>query len=104
IQHTTAADPHATVLAVHDSPGWGEARLEVAQPRVPCYKLGIRMGDDDFPRQFTAAGRPGAYLRILEEGDVGAGDAVEVVHRPGHGVTVATVTRCSRGAHHCSQR
>src|SRR5918994_2065617 len=53
--------------------------LEVSQPRIPCFKLGIRMGSQRFPRQFAGAGRPGAYLRILEEGDVAAGDPVEVV-------------------------
>jgi MOSC domain-containing protein YiiM len=66
----------------------GSALLEVAQPRMPCFKLGIRLGDSHFPRKFLAAGRPGAYLRIVEEGDVGAGDAIEVVSRPEHGVTM----------------
>src|SRR5438270_2105704 len=43
----------------------GSALLEVSQPRVPCYKLGIRLQDRAFPRRFAAAGRPGAYLRIV---------------------------------------
>lgn len=71
----------------------GTALLQVTQPRIPCFKLGIRMRDPDFPRRFARAGRPGAYLRILEEGDVAAGDAVEVVARPDHGVTVGMVER-----------
>lgn len=71
----------------------GSALLEVAQPRLPCFKLGVRMGDARFPRVFAAAGRPGAYLRIVEEGDIGAGDAIEVVSRPEHGVTSALVSR-----------
>jgi MOSC domain-containing protein YiiM len=71
----------------------GRTLLEVAQPRIPCFKLGIRMGSQRFPRQFAAAGRPGAYLRILAEGEVAAGDPVEVAHRPGHGLTVAEVSR-----------
>lgn len=65
--------------------------LEVCAPRIPCYKLGIAMGEDRFPRLFAAAGRPGAYLRILSEGTVAAGDGLLVEHRPGHGVTVQTV-------------
>jgi MOSC domain-containing protein YiiM len=65
--------------------------LEVCAPRIPCYKLGIRMGEDGFPRLFAAANRPGAYLRILSEGTVAAGDSVIVEHRPAHGVTVQTV-------------
>ena len=69
----------------------GTALLEVAQPRTPCYKLGIRLGDDDFPRKFIEVGRPGAYLRIVREGDVGAGDAVDVTFRPDHGVTMRAI-------------
>jgi MOSC domain-containing protein YiiM len=65
--------------------------LEVCAPRTPCYKLGIRMGEDGFPRLFAAAGRPGAYLRILAAGTVAAGDALIVEHRPSHGVTVQAV-------------
>jgi MOSC domain-containing protein YiiM len=66
----------------------GTTLLEVRQPRVPCYKLNIRMDDPGFVRRFAQAGRPGAYLGILEEGDVGAGDAIDVVERPDHGVTM----------------
>ncbi len=65
--------------------------LEVCAPRIPCYKLGIAMGEDGFPRRFAAAGRPGAYLRVRSEGTVAAGDSLIVEHRPGHGVTVQTV-------------
>ena len=56
----------------------GSAFLEVSQPRQPCFKIGIVMGDDAFPGTFAAAGRPGAYLRIVEPGAVRAGDAIEV--------------------------
>jgi MOSC domain-containing protein YiiM len=69
----------------------GSVLLEVAEPRVPCYKLGIRMGDPAFPRRFAAAGRPGAYLRILRPGTVAAGDTIQVVHRPGHEPSVGEV-------------
>ena len=73
----------------------GGTLLEVSGPRAPCFKLGIRMGSQLFPRRFAAARRPGAYLRILAEGDVAAGDPGEVGHRPGHGLTVAEVSRIS---------
>jgi len=69
----------------------GSALLQVAQPRLPCFKLGLRMGDPRFLRRFAAAGRPGAYLRILREGDIGAGDVITVLDRPAHGVTSAIV-------------
>ncbi|MDX6688854.1 MAG: hypothetical protein QOG15_311 [Solirubrobacteraceae bacterium] len=72
----------------------GTTLLEVAQPRLPCFKLGLRMGDPSFVRRFGSASRPGAYLRIVEEGELGAGDAidVDVVHLPAHGVTVRMVS------------
>ncbi len=67
----------------------GTTLLEVAQPREPCFKLGLRMGDPTFVRRFARASRPGAYLRIIEEGELGAGDAVHVdtAALPEHGVT-----------------
>ncbi|MBV8714959.1 MAG: MOSC domain-containing protein [Chloroflexi bacterium] len=71
----------------------GSVLLEVRQPRIPCYKLGMRVQDPAFPRHFAAAERPGAYLRILREGTVAAGDPVEVVFRPVHEVDVAFVAR-----------
>jgi MOSC domain-containing protein YiiM len=71
----------------------GTAVLEVAQPRIPCWKLGARMEDASFPVHFAAAGRPGAYLRIVEEGEMGAGDGVRVVGKPEHGITVGDVAR-----------
>jgi MOSC domain-containing protein YiiM len=69
----------------------GSAVLEVTAPRIPCLKLATRMGDPRFVKRFAAARRPGAYLRIVQEGDLAAGDAVAVVARPDHGVTVAVV-------------
>jgi MOSC domain-containing protein YiiM len=66
----------------------GSTVLEVAQPRMPCYKLGIRVGSQHFLKKFLAARRPGAYLRVIREGDVGAGDIVEVSARPAHGITL----------------
>ena len=66
----------------------GTALLEVSEPRFPCFKLGIRMDDPRFLKRFANARRPGSYLRISEEGEVGAGDAIEIVSTPGHGVTI----------------
>jgi MOSC domain-containing protein YiiM len=69
----------------------GSAEFEVSGPRVPCSKLGARMGDQRFPKRFVAAGRPGAYLAVLSPGTLRAGDPVAVVHRPYHDVTVGLV-------------
>jgi MOSC domain-containing protein YiiM len=75
----------------------GTALLEVAQPRLPCFKLGVRMGDPLFPKRFLAAARPGAYLRIVEEGDIGAGDSIDVLTRAGHDVTLRAMALLARG-------
>jgi MOSC domain-containing protein YiiM len=71
----------------------GTAVLEVSEPRLPCWKLGVRMGDGSFPRRFTRAARPGTYLRIVDEGEIGAGDEVRIVSRPDHGFTVGDIWR-----------
>jgi MOSC domain-containing protein YiiM len=55
----------------------GDAKVEVSQPRAPCSKLGARMGSPGFPKLFLASLRTGFYLRVLEEGELGAGDALE---------------------------
>jgi MOSC domain-containing protein YiiM len=57
----------------------GEALVEVSQPRVPCFKLALRMEEPRFLKPFMARARVGYYLRVLEEGEVGAGDSVERV-------------------------
>jgi MOSC domain-containing protein YiiM len=57
----------------------GSAVLEVSQPREPCFKLGIRMNNDQFPGAFAAASRPGTYLRVVRAGTVEAGNEIEVV-------------------------
>jgi MOSC domain-containing protein YiiM len=69
----------------------------VSAPRIPCGKLAAKIGDRGFVRTFAAADRPGAYLRVIEEGAVGAGDPVEVVSRPCHGVDLALAARALRG-------
>ena len=66
----------------------GTVVIQAVEPRVPCFKLNLKMGDSRFGKRFTAAGRPGAYFRIVEEGELGAGDAIEVVRRPDHDVTM----------------
>ncbi len=67
----------------------GTTKLQVAQTRQPCFKLGIRMGDAGFVQEFDDARRFGVYLRILEVGDVGVGDEIVLVSRPTHGLTAA---------------
>jgi MOSC domain-containing protein YiiM len=71
----------------------GSVELEVCQPRFPCFKLGLRSGNPGMLKRFTRAERPGAYLRIVAEGEIGAGDVIDVRDRPAHGVTIALVAR-----------
>jgi MOSC domain-containing protein YiiM len=69
----------------------GTALLEVAGPRRPFWKLGVRMGDPGIVKRFARARRPGAYLRVVEEGELEAGDEVRIVHRPAEGVSMAAL-------------
>jgi MOSC domain-containing protein YiiM len=71
----------------------GSAVFEISEPRVPCWRLGVRMNDPTFIRRFTEALRPGAYMRIVKEGDVAAGDTIEVVEKPEHDLSVRDVFR-----------
>ncbi len=71
----------------------GTALLQVTSPRVPCYKLAMTMDDPAFVKRFAQALRPGAYLAIVEAGDVAAGDAVKVSAKPDHRLTLAEMAR-----------
>ncbi len=71
----------------------GSTVLEVSEPRVPCWRLAVRMEDNGFPRRFTKAGRPGTYLRIAVEGHLGSGDEIRVLERPNHDLTIGDVFR-----------
>jgi MOSC domain-containing protein YiiM len=68
----------------------GNSRLQVTQPRIPCYKLAIRMDQEmDFPRRFQDSGRSGFYFRVLEEGEIGAGDGIKLLERDMRSATIA---------------
>jgi MOSC domain-containing protein YiiM len=82
----------------------GSALLEVSEPRFPCFKLGLRMGDPRFVKRFARARRTGVYLRIAEPGDVGAGDPIEVVSRPDGGVTIGEFAEAYLGDHSLAHR
>lgn len=70
----------------------GSAIFQVTSPRVPCFKLATVMGDPTFIKCFARALRPGAYLAIVQPGDLAAGDDVEIVATPAHALTLATMT------------
>jgi MOSC domain-containing protein YiiM len=71
----------------------GTATVQVTAIRVPCFKLAAVMGDIGFVKAFAQALLPGAYLRIVEEGDIGAGDSAVVVSRPSHDLTIGEMAR-----------
>ena len=71
----------------------GEAEVTVTQPRMPCYKLGIKFGRADILKRFLASGRTGFYFSVRREGEVGAGDEIELIGRDENNVTVADVIR-----------
>jgi len=71
----------------------GAALLQATQPRLPCYKLGVKFGREDMIRRFLASERYGWYFAVVEEGEIGAGDTIERVHRDPHDLTVADIAR-----------
>jgi len=71
----------------------GTAEVMVTEPRMPCYKLGIKFGRMEMLKRFLASGRTGFYFSVEREGEVGAGDEIELLGRDEHNVTVADITR-----------
>lgn len=71
----------------------GSAEVMVTEPRMPCYKLGIKFGRDDIIKRFLASGRSGFYFAVLQEGEVRAGDSIELLSRDPLHVTVADIAR-----------
>src|SRR6266446_4621029 len=71
----------------------GSAEVVVTQPRLPCYKLGVRFQSDDMVKRFLASGRMGFYLAVTREGEVGAGDEIKIVARDPNAVLVTEITR-----------
>jgi MOSC domain-containing protein YiiM len=84
---TTQGIDHTTAL-VGEHWRIGTALLEVTGPRIPCRTFAEFLGQRGWVKRFTQAARPGAYFRVLEEGLIGPGDEITVVHRPDHDVTV----------------
>lgn len=71
----------------------GSAEVVVTQPRLPCYKLGVRFESDDMVKRFLASGRTGFYLAVLREGSVAAGDRILPISQDSNSITVSEITR-----------
>ena len=82
----------------------GSALFEVTQPRVTCYRVGIRMDEPRMPALLTSSGRPGFYFRVLQEGDVGAGDAITKVGEATERMTVAEINALLYSPQHTHER
>jgi MOSC domain-containing protein YiiM len=71
----------------------GTAVVMITEPRMPCYKLGLKFGRSDIIKRFLASERTGFYFAVLQEGEVGAGDQIEVIQKNKNGVRVSDITR-----------
>jgi MOSC domain-containing protein YiiM len=91
-ENLTATGLFETEINIGDKFRIGAAEVMVTQPRIPCYKLGIRFGRVDIIKRFLVSERSGFYLSVLKEGELGAGDEFELLEK-GSGVTVVDVTR-----------
>ncbi len=80
-------------LNVGDRLGVGEAELMVTEPRLPCYKLGIKFGGSDIIKKFLQSRRTGFYFAVVKEGQVKAGDELELLSRDENGITISDITR-----------
>ena len=91
-------------VCIGDSYQIGGALFEVTQPRVTCYRVGIRMNEPRMPALLTSSGRPGFYFRVLQEGEVGAGDEIAKVGEAEERMTVAEISALLYSPNHARDR
>jgi MOSC domain-containing protein YiiM len=84
-------------VCIGDQFRMGSAVLQVTQPRMPCFKLGILFGRADMVKRFWKSGLSGIYFSIVAEGDLAAGDTIALIDRPSNAISVADVVRLYRG-------
>jgi MOSC domain-containing protein YiiM len=92
-ENFTSAGLFESELNIGDKLRVGSAVVRVTQPRMPCYKLGIRFGRADMVKRFLASGRTGFYLAVLQEGEVGVGDPLQMIERNERSVSVSDITQ-----------
>ena len=97
-ENLTTAGITESGIGIGDRIRIGSAELMVTQPRLPCFKLGIRFDREDIIKRFMRSGRSGFYLSVVLEGELAAGDQVEIVSRDANGVTVADVAATEEGS------
>ena len=92
-ENFTMESPIEGSVHIGDRFSIGSAEVVVTQPRLPCYKLGIRFGSDDMVKRFLDSGRTGFYTAVIREGDVGAGDEVILLGLDSNSIPVSEITR-----------
>jgi MOSC domain-containing protein YiiM len=96
-ENFTTAGLLEETLYIGDRLRVGSAEFVVTQPRMPCFKLGIRFNRSDMVKRFLQSGRTGFYFAVRKEGEVAAGDSIEVLERDEHNVPVADIVNLYRG-------
>lgn len=97
-ENFTTAGLLEETLHIGDRVRIGSAEFVVTQPRMPCFKLGIRFNRSDMVKRFLQSGRTGFYFAVLREGEVGAGDSIELLEKDKNNIPVADVVNLYRGA------
>ena len=96
-ENFTTAGLLEETLHIGDRLRVGSAEFVVTQPRMPCFKLGIRFNRSDMVKRFLQSGRTGFYFAVLKEGEVAAGDSIELLEGDEHKIPVANVVNLYRG-------
>ena len=92
-ENFTSAGLFESELNIGDRLSVGSAVVMVTEPRMPCYKLGIKFGRSDIVKKFLASERTGFYFAVLQEGEVGAGDSIELMEKTNPSVRVSDISR-----------
>jgi MOSC domain-containing protein YiiM len=92
-ENFTSAGLFESDVNIGDRFSVGSAAVMATEPRMPCYKLGIKFGRADMVKKFLASERTGFYFAVLQEGEVGAGDPIELIETTEHSVRVSDITR-----------
>jgi MOSC domain-containing protein YiiM len=92
-ENFTIESPLEHSIHIGDGFSIGSAELVVTQPRLPCYKLGIRFESGDMVKRFLGSGRTGFYMAVIREGDVAAGDDVDLLSLDANAVPISEITR-----------
>lgn len=99
-ENFTVDGPVETEIFLGDRYSVGSAEVVVAQPRLPCYKLGIRFGDDEMVKRFFEARRTGFYLSVVLEGEVGVGDEMKLIASDPNKVPVSEIMHLHAAKHY----